>query len=92
MARSFRSDPSNLVTLASAGGAGRLTLRKQHGSRLAGLTFEETIEFEALEELRPLDDNGNIGWTFEGEPTTAREKRWLELYRKQETAVETETR
>jgi hypothetical protein len=49
----------------------------------AGLTIEETIEFEALDMLPPLDDSGNIAWAFEGEPTTRREKRWLELYMKQ---------
>jgi hypothetical protein len=31
----------------------------------------------------PFDDNGDIAWIFEGEPTTDREKRWLELYQKQ---------
>jgi hypothetical protein len=46
----------------------------------AGLTIEETIEFEALDALPPFDDCGNIAWVFEGEPTTRREKRWLELY------------
>jgi hypothetical protein len=34
----------------------------------------------------PVNENGNIAWTFEGEPTTSREKRWLELYMKQERA------
>jgi hypothetical protein len=53
---------------------------------LDGLTIEETIEFKAIEALPPLDENGNIAWTFEGEPTTSREKRWLELYMKQERA------
>jgi hypothetical protein len=48
-----------------------------------GLTIEETIEFEALDRLPPFDDRGNIAWAFEGEPTTRREKRWLELYMKQ---------
>jgi hypothetical protein len=48
----------------------------------AGLTTEETIEFEALDALPPFDDSGNIAWVFEGEPTTRREKRWLELYLK----------
>jgi hypothetical protein len=47
-----------------------------------GLTIEETIEFEALDALPPFDDIGNIAWVFEGEPTTRREKRWLELYLK----------
>jgi hypothetical protein len=46
----------------------------------AGLTIEETIEFEALDALPPFDDSGNIAWVFEGEPTSCREKRWLELY------------
>jgi hypothetical protein len=45
-----------------------------------GLAIEETIEFEALDALRPFDDNGNIAWTFEGEATTRPKKRWLELY------------
>jgi hypothetical protein len=45
-----------------------------------GLTIEETIEFEALDALPPFDDSGNIAWVFEGEPTSCREKRWLELY------------
>jgi len=50
---------------------------------LDGLTIEETIEFKTIEALPPFE-NDNIAWTFEGEPTTSREKRWLELYRKQE--------
>jgi len=32
--------------------------------------------------MKPVDDNGNIAWTFEGEPTSDRERRWLELYQK----------
>jgi hypothetical protein len=54
---------------------------------LDGLTIEETIEFKAIEALPPFDENGNIAWIFEGEPTTRREKRWLELYRKHERAL-----
>jgi hypothetical protein len=49
---------------------------------IAGLTMEETIEFEALDALPPFDDSGNIAWSFEGGPLTSREKRWLELYLK----------
>jgi hypothetical protein len=49
---------------------------------IGGLTIEETIEFETIDALPPFDDNGNIAWIFEGEPTTDREKRWLELYKK----------
>jgi hypothetical protein len=48
----------------------------------AGLTMEETIEFGALDALAPFDDSGNIAWSFEGGPTTRREKRRLELYLK----------
>jgi len=89
MVRSLRGDtPFDLVKHSSRAGAGCIAPREEHGRRLAGLTFEETIEFETLEELPPLDGNGNVGWTFEGEPTTPREKRWLELYRKHERAVE----
>jgi hypothetical protein len=36
----------------------------------------------ALDAQAPLDGNGNIAWAFEGEPTSEREKRWLELYKK----------
>ncbi len=88
MARSFRSDSSsNVVKFSSRAGVGRPARPDEPGRCLAGLTFEEMIEFEALEELPPFDDNGNVGWTFEGEPTTPPEKRWLELYRKHEGTV-----
>ena len=50
--------------------------------RLPGLTVEETKEFEALDALAPFDDSGAVAWTFEGQPTNRREKRWLELYTK----------
>jgi hypothetical protein len=49
---------------------------------VAALMMEEATEFEMLDALPPLDDCGNIAWIFEGEPTTPREKRWLELYTK----------
>jgi hypothetical protein len=48
----------------------------------SAFTKEEAAEFEMLDALPPTDDNGVIGWIFEGEPTTPREKRWLELYTK----------
>ena len=82
MAGSVRSESkiNNLVT-CSRWGFG-LHLNRP----LDGLTIEETIEFKAIEALPPFDENGNIAWTFEGEPTTSREKRWLELYMKQERA------
>ena len=88
MARSFRRDTfSNVVPLFSRVGADRCLRSKKTGRCLAGLSFQETIEFEALEALPPFDDNGNVAWTFEGEPTTSREKRWLVLYRKHERAL-----
>jgi hypothetical protein len=55
---------------------------RQCYTNTAGLTMEETIEFEALDALPPFDDSGNIAWSFEGGPVTRREKRWLELYLK----------
>ena len=42
---------------------------------------------EMLDSLSPSDDNGNrIAWTFGGEPTTGREKRWLTLYARHDEA------
>ena len=52
---------------------------------LIGLTADETLEFEQLDRLSPVDHLGNCAWNFEGEPKTFEEKRWLELYRKHET-------
>jgi hypothetical protein len=62
----FRKNPSN----------------SHSGRPVEGLTTEETIEFQAIDALPPIDDNGKPAWTFEGEPITGREKRWLELYAK----------
>lgn len=88
MARSFRSTTfSNVVPLSSRRDSGRHFGPQENGRCLPGLSVEETIEFEALEALPPLDDSGNVAWTAEGEPTTLREKRWLELYRKHERAL-----
>lgn len=54
---------------------------------LAGLTSAETREFETLDSLPPSDSSGNIvAWTFGGQPTTGREKRWLQLYTKHHEA------
>ena len=68
---------TNIVPFPSRG---RFPRRRQ--ADIAGLTMEETIEFEALDALPPFDDSGNIAWSFEGGPLTSREKRWLELYLK----------
>lgn len=57
---------------------------------LVGLTAAETQEFETLDSLPPSDSSGNrIAWTFGGEPTTTREKRWLQLYTKHDEAWKT---
>jgi hypothetical protein len=48
----------------------------------AALMMEEATEFEMLDAIPPFDDCGNVAWNFEGEPTSPREKRWLELYTK----------
>jgi hypothetical protein len=62
-----------------------------HGRRvLVGLTSAETHEFETLDALAPSDSSGDrLAWTFGGEPTTGREKRWLELYTKHDEAWKT---
>ena len=52
---------------------------------LIGLTAAETKEFKMLDSLSPSDGD-NVGWTFGGEPTTRREKRWLELYNRHNEA------
>jgi hypothetical protein len=57
----------------------RYTVDAQGKRVLPGLTAAETKEFKMLDSLSPSDGE-NIGWTFGGEPTTRREKRWLELY------------
>jgi hypothetical protein len=89
MTRSFRSNTFNSTVLLSwREHLDHHSCRQEDRRCLAGLSLEETIEFEALEAMPPLDDNGNAGWTFEGEPTAPREKRWLELYRKHEEALE----
>jgi hypothetical protein len=54
---------------------------------LIGLTIEETFEFETLDSLPALDDCGNhVAWDENGLPTTTREKRWLTLYSKHDSA------
>jgi hypothetical protein len=73
------SKTNNLASFSRSGCFGLNSNRP-----LDGLTIKETIEFKAIEALPPFDENGNIAWTFEGGPTTSREKRWLELYMKQE--------
>ena len=57
---------------------------------LVGLTSAETHEFETLDSLPPSDDSGGrIAWTFGGDPTTSREKRWLQLYTKHDEGWKT---
>jgi hypothetical protein len=56
---------------------------RQSEPPIDGLSVEEAAEFEMLDALPPLDVDGDPAWTFEGKPTNDREKRWLELYRKQ---------
>ncbi|MCK1386421.1 hypothetical protein [Bradyrhizobium sp. 21] len=63
-------------------GAGRLTCAV--ASIALGPTPDELAEFDRLDASAPLDDDGRPAWSYEGEPLTARERRWLELYRKLE--------
>jgi hypothetical protein len=54
---------------------------------LIGLTIEETLEFETLDNLPALTEGGDCAaWDVDGKPTTLREKRWLELYSKHDEA------
>jgi hypothetical protein len=58
------------------------------GNRVrAGLTYAETIEFERLDALEPLDTQGNpLPWDAQSEAVRRAEDRWFELYRKHEAA------
>jgi hypothetical protein len=58
------------------------------GNRVrVGLTFAETLEFERLDALEPLDGEGNpLPWDCQSEAVRSSEDRWFELYRKQEEA------
>jgi hypothetical protein len=68
----------------------RHTIDEKGRRVLVGLTAEQTREFETLDSLPPSDVSGNrIAWTFGGDPTTSREKRWLELYTKHDEAWKT---
>jgi hypothetical protein len=55
---------------------------------LVGLSAAETREFETLDSLSPSDGD-RVAWTFDGVPTTGREKRWLQLYTKHDEAWKT---
>jgi hypothetical protein len=63
----------------------------ENGRRvLVGLTSAETREFETLDSLSPSDGGSDrIAWTFGGDPTTGRERRWLQLYTKHYDAWKT---
>jgi hypothetical protein len=78
MVRSLRSEYGNNVVMLFP----RERFPRRSHADIAGLTVEETIEFDELDALPPFDDSGNIAWAFEGGPITSREKRWLELYLK----------
>jgi hypothetical protein len=53
---------------------------------LLGLSIEETVEFETLDDLAPLEETGACNAWCDGVPITDREKRWLELYQKHDDA------
>ena len=58
------------------------------GNRVrVGLTYAETLEFERLDALEPLDAQGNpLPWDIQSEAVRCAEDRWFELYRKHEAA------
>jgi hypothetical protein len=54
---------------------------------LVGLTMEETLEFEQLDRLGPLDRSGvDDAGNFDETAFVSLEKRWLELYAKHDGA------
>ena len=59
------------------------------GNRVrVGLTYAETLEFERLDALEPLDEAGNpLPWDAQNEAVRRSEDRWFELYRKHESAL-----
>ena len=77
-----RAHPASLQLLTA-----RHTIDQKGRRVLVGLSAEETREFETLDSVPPSDGGGNrVAWTFGGDPTTSREKRWLELYTKHDEA------
>ncbi|MEP6840745.1 MAG: hypothetical protein ABJA75_22025 [Bradyrhizobium sp.] len=88
MERPYQKDTCiNVVRLFSEARVDAGLCSKEGTRRLAGLSFEEAIKFDVLDASPPFDDNGNLGWSFEGKPTTRREKRWLALYKKHDRAL-----
>lgn len=53
---------------------------------LRGLTYEETREFEHLDDLPPFE--GRLVWPPDQKPISPRDTRWFELYEKHRTATE----
>lgn len=64
--------------------AGWYTLDRQRRRVLAGLTPEETTEFELLDVQLPLDRK--LAWRSSDLPLSPEEQRWAELFRKMEAA------
>jgi hypothetical protein len=58
------------------------------GNRVrVGLTYAETLEFERLDALEPVDNQGNpLPWDVQSDAVRRSEDRWFELYRKHEAA------
>lgn len=54
---------------------------------LIGLSYDETKEFDALDDTSPVDQLGKMTWRFEGGPRTRAERRWLFLYEKHRLAM-----
>ena len=75
--RALRASPELLTERHTVDSNGRRVL--------IGLTSAETREFETLDSLSPADGD-RVAWTFDGVPTTSREKRWLQLYTKHDEA------
>jgi hypothetical protein len=55
---------------------------------LAGLTAAETEEFEMLDATQPQAADGSAFVSIDEAFTSPRERRWLELYTKHQTALQ----
>ena len=53
---------------------------------LIGLTVEETFEFERLDHLSGINDDGHVLWDAGSGPASKPAQRWLELYSKHDRA------
>ena len=73
----------------SSNAAGPYTRDVLGRKTLIGLTYAETREFELLDAEQPVDDHGTLlGWELEEQSFPPNQARWLELYKKHQSACD----